>query len=406
MIVANFNGRDISSDEVFENPTYGKYNIIEYIGKDKYNNKIVKVRFIDTGTEVTLRLKAAIDGHAIDRFAPIIYGVGYSANANTAEFKREYDLWRKMLARCYNKNENNYDDYGALGVKVDERWHNFANFLSDLPNLPGYAEWIKSTGREWHLDKDTLQQHLPKNQRVYSKDTCMFIPAASNLRTMTNEHEFDSKYNGVRRLMNRERFIARIVINKVRYSLGIYDDEEVAASVYNFVLTANGFNETFNFGVPDFDLAIAQKHFTSSNDIQLPVPGTPVILKGTKYCKYTGLKPRCGNYTATIRLGGKTLHVGTFSNEEAAAVVREWYLKTNSSSPSIHNNVTGEMSLYEALKYRVYKNSSMPVQMCHIVDNTVCQPSVTPAANQTRDMCRIVDKANNGLREMCRIINK
>jgi hypothetical protein len=38
-----------------------------------------------------------------------------------------------MLARCYNPNATGYDTYGALGIKVCDRWReSFENFLSDV----------------------------------------------------------------------------------------------------------------------------------------------------------------------------------------------------------------------------------------------------------------------------------
>lgn len=49
----------------------------------------------------------------------------------------EYTSWQNMHARCYNENkEYHYSLYGAKGVVVCERWHDFRNFLVDMGLKP------------------------------------------------------------------------------------------------------------------------------------------------------------------------------------------------------------------------------------------------------------------------------
>lgn len=43
-----------------------------------------------------------------------------------------YARWKSMMARCHNKNATNYKYYGALGITVCERWHDFTAFLDDM----------------------------------------------------------------------------------------------------------------------------------------------------------------------------------------------------------------------------------------------------------------------------------
>ena len=47
-----------------------------------------------------------------------------------------YNSWRKMMERCYNPNQYNYPQYGALGVRTCKSWKIFANFLSDMGVRP------------------------------------------------------------------------------------------------------------------------------------------------------------------------------------------------------------------------------------------------------------------------------
>ena len=79
---------------------------------------------------------------------------------------RIYDTWRSMLVRCYDqKLLEKYPTY--LGCSVDKEWHSFMTFRA----------WMLVQDFEGkQLDKDLL---YPGN-KVYSKDTCVFISNALN----------------------------------------------------------------------------------------------------------------------------------------------------------------------------------------------------------------------------------
>ena len=48
-----------------------------------------------------------------------------------------YGRWRTMISKCYNPNSSGYHKYGALGIKVCDRWReSFLNFYEDM----GYPE--------------------------------------------------------------------------------------------------------------------------------------------------------------------------------------------------------------------------------------------------------------------------
>lgn len=47
-----------------------------------------------------------------------------------------YRSWKAMLQRCENPKAANFQYYGAAGVTVCERWHDFTNFLADMGDRP------------------------------------------------------------------------------------------------------------------------------------------------------------------------------------------------------------------------------------------------------------------------------
>lgn len=61
------------------------------------------------------------------------------ADANSSGSRnrsRTYRTWESMRHRCQNPNHSGYFKYGAIGVKVCDRWQVFANFLADMGERP------------------------------------------------------------------------------------------------------------------------------------------------------------------------------------------------------------------------------------------------------------------------------
>lgn len=76
-----------------------------------------------------------------------------------------YDVWRQMWVRCVDPDSNRYHNYGEKGISVCDEWRDFQKFAS------WYSENAVSG---WHMDKDIL------GGRVYSPETCVFVPREVN----------------------------------------------------------------------------------------------------------------------------------------------------------------------------------------------------------------------------------
>ena len=97
-------------------------------------------------------------------------GEGKYKVRENGKLKREFKIWHHMLQRCYDpKYHETHPTY--KGCKVEDYLLNFQNM----------GEWIESNyyeifGETMCLDKDILY----KGNKVYSRETCIFVPKRIN----------------------------------------------------------------------------------------------------------------------------------------------------------------------------------------------------------------------------------
>lgn len=81
-----------------------------------------------------------------------------------------------MIDRCYNPECPEYRYYGALGIEVDTKWHDFNDFLKDVDFIEGW-DLEKFKNKEIVLDKDIKVT----GNKKYSKDLCKWVTREENL---------------------------------------------------------------------------------------------------------------------------------------------------------------------------------------------------------------------------------
>lgn len=79
-----------------------------------------------------------------------------SRDGASPELRKFYSSWIGMRARCADPKHKDFKYYGALGVKVCDRWQSFENFHEDM--------WPRPVGKT--LDrKDPFGNYEPNNCR-------------------------------------------------------------------------------------------------------------------------------------------------------------------------------------------------------------------------------------------------
>lgn len=123
-----------------------------------------------------------------------------------------YQKWQNMLARCYSKKlHTKYPTY--VGCEVSEEWKTFSNFKAWMEN----QDW---EGKQ--LDKDIL---IPNN-KLYSRDTCVFVDSAVNTFLVDCSSARGKFLLGVNWLKQRKKFQALCGDgNGKQVHLGLFADE-------------------------------------------------------------------------------------------------------------------------------------------------------------------------------------
>lgn len=92
--------------------------------------------------------------------------------------KPEYGVWVCLRARCCNPNSDDWDSYGGRGIKVCNRWKDFAAFFEDMGERPS--------------EKHTLER--VDNSLGYSPSNCIWASRKVQGRNKRNIPLF--KYKG------------------------------------------------------------------------------------------------------------------------------------------------------------------------------------------------------------------
>lgn len=160
-------------------------------------------------------------------FEPRVFGIGYigvgeykaSENGKTTKV---YDIWRAMLRRCYDP-KLHMKEPTYFNCEVCDEWLNFQNFAA------WYEEnYYEIEDKVMCLDKDILV----KGNKIYSPDTCVFVPQEINTLFVKSDATRGELPIGVSIDRRTNKFQAQCTVNGKLTHIGCYSSPEEAFEAY------------------------------------------------------------------------------------------------------------------------------------------------------------------------------
>lgn len=158
----------------YKTNTSGNCFVIDY--KNSYD---MTVMFYD-GYVVKVSKGNLDKGKVKNPFHPnnLVYGLGYydkTTVRNTPYYRKKVtNLWCNILQRCYREDfkerQKSYTD-----VTCSKDWYTYSIFEEYIIKMKNFDKFI---AQGWELDKDSIIC----DNKVYSKETCCFIPKELNQR--------------------------------------------------------------------------------------------------------------------------------------------------------------------------------------------------------------------------------
>ena len=205
---------------------YTKDNLkIEIIEKLKNKKRIIR---FENGYEKEINMSSLYKNNRKikDVYKKSVFDTGYFGEGEFSFYKNKkaYRTWQNILQRCYLKNEKNPT---YKNVKVCKEWHNFQNFAFWFEkNYP------KIENINFEIDKDLLQMNI--ENKIYSPETCVFLPKKVNIFITKNNAKNSSGFIGVYLKKQTNRWVSSCCSfekNK-QIHLGYFDTIEEAREKY------------------------------------------------------------------------------------------------------------------------------------------------------------------------------
>lgn len=166
----------MEKNNVIGEESYDKYGCCMKIIDYKNYNKIT-VQFQDEFKAiVNTAYREFKKGVVRNPNAKSVVNIGVIGNEETMDsidhtkHLKSYVVWRNMIIRCYSE-DSLKEKPTYKGCTVCEEWHNYTNF----------KKWYNENYYEIEEDVICLDKDiLVKGNKVYSSDTCIFVPQTIN----------------------------------------------------------------------------------------------------------------------------------------------------------------------------------------------------------------------------------
>jgi hypothetical protein len=145
-----------------------------------------------------------------------------------------YQVWTRMIQRCYNLKHKSYKNYGGRGITICLEWKD---------NPKKFIVWAEINGWRKTLDIDRFD-----NDKGYCPDNCRFVTRSeSNLNTRLLRANNTTGFRGVYWHKAKKKYMAGSQLDGKQYYLGLFISAVEAAKARDKFIIERGLHAPLNF---------------------------------------------------------------------------------------------------------------------------------------------------------------
>ena len=172
---------------------FGRLLVLEEAGRNKLKKVVWKCQ-CDCGNVVVRTAGDLVTGNSVSCGCYLKERITKHGGCK----KSSYNTWRAMMRRCYKPQDKDYARYGAIGVTVCNRWHEYVSFASDMGEPKG---------------SETLDRINPYGN--YELSNCRWADLPTQARNIRVRKNSASGYVGVNK--RGDKWLAEITAMRKKY---------------------------------------------------------------------------------------------------------------------------------------------------------------------------------------------
>lgn len=208
--------------KIFETKKFGKFKIVNY-----ENANDVTIMFENTGYIRKTKMKHVYTGNVPDLSVPTCYGVGiigeFVCMGSFHLNEKTHKLWNRMLERCYSE-KSTHRSPTYVDCFVSDKFKILSEFKTWCNAQVGFNSKDEK-GNSFQLDKDILV----KGNKIYSEETCCFVPQEINGLFAINNKRRGNCPIGVTFNSETNLYVARLTFKKSKKVKTVYCQTELEA---------------------------------------------------------------------------------------------------------------------------------------------------------------------------------